>query len=90
MPAAKKSAADLTVGSTGVASARDGRSEPAGTSHLVDGWDSVCGAGRMRFVFPGRAADGGATCPDCVAAVVPAPRRRTTTAAVRSRAPQPA
>jgi hypothetical protein len=53
---------------------------PAGTLHLVDGWEPLCGGARVRFVFPGRqAADD--TCPACVKATLPRPR-----AAARSRA----
>lgn len=52
---------------------------PAGTLHLVDGWEPLCGGERVRFVFPGRqAADD--TCPACVQATLPRPR-----AAARSR-----
>ena len=54
---------------------------PAGTLHLVDGWDPLCGGERVRFVFPGRPAEGDVTCPDCVQATLPRPRP-----AARSRA----
>src|SRR3954454_20807118 len=53
---------------------------PAGTLHLVDGWDPLCGGERVRFVFPGRQAPGDDTCPACVQATLPRPR-----AAARSR-----
>src|SRR3954451_1049044 len=53
---------------------------PAGTLHLVDGWEPLCGGERVRCVSPGRQAAGD-TCPACVRATLPRPR-----AAARSRA----
>src|SRR3954471_17161364 len=54
---------------------------PAGTLHLVDGWEPLCGGERVRFVFPGRQAPGDTPCPPCARAPRPRPR-----AAARSRA----
>src|SRR3954447_4463315 len=54
---------------------------PAGTLHLVDGWEPLCGGERVRFVFPGRQATGDDTCPACGRPPPPRPR-----AAARSRA----
>ena len=51
-----------------------GHSAPAGTLHLVRGWDPLCGADRVRFVFPGRAPVADETCPECVQASLPRPR----------------
>ena len=75
-PAAAKPAADVVVllGSTSIQPAgRQGGSAPAGSLHLVDGWDALCGSGRVRFVFPGRVAAED-TCPECVQATRPRPR----------------
>src|SRR4051812_43909471 len=95
MPATKRPASDLVVllGSTSIQPAgQHGACAPAGALHLVAGWDALCGSGRVRFVFPGRAAADG-TCPDCVQATRPKPRtatrpatRTATRAATRGRA----
>jgi hypothetical protein len=57
----------------------NGSAEPAGTLHLVQGWEPLCGGERVRFVFPGRRVDKTSACPECAAATVP--RQRTTPAA---------
>lgn len=75
----------LEVGSAQLAASPQGRAVPAGTTHLVEGWEPICGGGRVRFVFPGRVVDLPATCPDCAQAVaptsvpVPVPRQRAAT-----------
>lgn len=73
----------LEVGSALIAPSAQGPAGPAGTTHLVEGWESICGGGRVRFVFPGRVVDLATTCPDCVQAVAPAqvpvPRQRAAT-----------
>jgi len=79
----EKPAAGVVVllGSTSIQP--DGRafgSAPAGSLHLVDGWDALCGSGRVRFVFPGRVAAED-TCPECVQATRPKPRSTTRPAA---------
>lgn len=51
-----------------------GTAAPAGTLHLVRGWEPLCGADRVRFVFPGRAPVADQTCPECVQASLPRPR----------------
>lgn len=87
------------LGSTLIAPSTKGPANPAGTTHLVEGWQPVCGGDRVRFVFPGRGVDA-ATCPDCaevaqgsrasVTAVAAVPRQRaaarTTTGRTRSNA----
>ena len=83
------------VGSALIAPSTKGPADPAGTIHLVDGWQPVCGGARVRFVFPGRVLEA-ATCPDCaevaqgsrasVTAVASVPRPRTTTSRTRSKA----
>jgi len=69
----------LVLGADGVAPDRGGAVKPAGTVHVVDGWQPLCGVGRVRFVFPGRAPeqieDNG--CAECLAAVAPVPGTRT-------------
>jgi hypothetical protein len=63
------------VGSVTLVAGLRGTAAPAGTTHFVDGWEPVCGSDRVRFVFPGRGVELGATCPECVQAVaVPRPR----------------
>ena len=76
------------VGSASIAPATRGQAAPAGTLHLVKGWQPVCGGDRVRFVFPGRDAGTDATCPACtraaaassVVAATPRPRSSTRTA----------
>lgn len=63
------------VGSTALEPAGvRGTGAPAGTLHLVRGWEPLCGADRVRFLFPGRAPVAEETCPECVAATLPRPR----------------
>jgi hypothetical protein len=72
--AAPKTPAVVLLGSTSIRPAgAQGGGLPAGALHLVDGWDALCGGGRVRFVFPGRAVGDG-TCPECLQARVPKPR----------------
>jgi hypothetical protein len=66
----------LEVGSALLLPSVQGPAAPAGTAHLVDGWQPICGGDRVRFVFPGRDVDLGTICPDCTQAV--APRQRST------------
>lgn len=61
-----------------------GSAAPAGPLHLVDGWEPLCGAERVRFVFPGRAPEGDDTCPACVQATLPRPRARATRTSARA------
>jgi hypothetical protein len=70
----------LELGSVTLVPGSRGSAAPAGTTHFVDGWEAVCGSGRVRFVFPGRGNDLGASCPECVQAVA-VPRQRTATRA---------
>src|SRR5438270_6656162 len=71
-----RSTATLELGSSAAASGGDrGEAAPSGTVHLVDGWDPVCGAERVRFVFPGRVSDAAADCPACAATVATSSRR---------------
>jgi len=87
MAAAKASTAPTPVavrvlGSTSIQPGRhNGPAAPAGTLHLVEGWEPLCGGERVRFVFPGRHADAPETCPECLKASLPRPRP-----AARSRA----
>jgi hypothetical protein len=65
----------LEVGCLTLVPESRGAAGPADTTHFVQGWEPVCGSQRVRFVFPGRGHELGATCPDCVHAVaVPRPR----------------
>src|SRR3954470_2208044 len=85
-PSARRSAQPaVTVVDLGSSSIQPGGmhapAAPAGTLHLVDGWEPLCGGERVRFVFPGRQAAGDDTCPACVKATLPRPR-----AAARRRA----
>jgi hypothetical protein len=74
---------DFEVGSVAlVPGGPNGTGQPAGTLHLVHGWEPLCGAERVRFVFPGRPVDPSAACPQCAAAATP--RQRTTAAAART------
>jgi hypothetical protein len=78
----------LEVGSALLAPSTQGPAGPAGTAHLVEGWEPVCGGERVRFVFPGREVDPATTCPECTQAVAvapPVPRQRRTTTTPRSR-----
>ena len=78
---AKPRAVVALVGSTSIQPVgTSGSGAPAGALHLVEGWDAICGEGRVRFVFPGRTA-AESTCPACVQATLPKPRP-----AARSRA----
>ena len=80
----------LNLGSTAIQPAGvNTPAEPAGTLHLVDGWEPLCGGDRVRFVFPGRQVAGDRTCPACVQATLPKPRtaaRPAARPAARSRA----
>lgn len=75
-----------------VAGGARGSAAPAGTLHLVHGWEPLCGGERVRFVFPGRGVDASEACPECAAAVMPrqrtaaAPRSVTRTTGASSRA----
>lgn len=53
---------------------------PVGVTHVVDGWQPVCGEPRVRFVFPGCKLDEAAeVCPACTkTAVRRVPRQRST------------
>ena len=92
---ARTNPTSFEVGSTLIAPSTKGPADPAGTTHLVEGWQPVCGGDRVRFVFPGRLLDA-ATCPDCVevaqgsGASVPAvaavPRQRTAARTTAGRA----
>jgi hypothetical protein len=80
-PARKKDATVTTltsVGANGLVQRPGERTAPAGVTHLVDGWQPLCGAGRVRFVFPGRSVDAVTeVCDDCRAVATPkVPRQR--------------
>jgi hypothetical protein len=51
---------------------------PVGVTHVVDGWQPVCGEPRVRFVFPGCTLDDVTeVCPACTnGAVRRVPRQR--------------
>ena len=66
----------LEVGCLALVTESRGPAAPAGTTHFVQGWEPVCGSARVRFVFPGRGDQLGATCPECVQAVA-VPKQRT-------------
>ena len=56
------------IGADGVAPRRGGGADPTGATHVVHGWMPVCGAPRVRFVFPGRTPDDVTDlCRDCAA-----------------------
>jgi hypothetical protein len=66
------------VGSTSIQpGGLNGPALPAGTLHLVEGWEPLCGGERVRFVFPGWDTPGDRTCPACVQATLPRPRPAT-------------
>jgi hypothetical protein len=52
---------------------------PAGVTHVVDGWQPVCGEPRVRFAFPGCTLDDASeicdACAGGAARRVPRPRR---------------
>jgi len=76
MPETNARMSAFEVGCLSLVAESRGTAVPAGTTHFVDGWDPLCGSERVRFVFPGRGPELGATCPECVQAVA-VPRQRT-------------
>jgi hypothetical protein len=86
-PATAAAAASVTgrlhslrsIGADRLAHAPGERARPVGVTHLVDGWQPVCGGARIRFVFPGATlADAAEVCDDCAGAAIVAktPRQR--------------
>src|SRR5436853_439879 len=68
MAAVQTPTATFDVGSLSIVPAgSNGSSAPAGTLHLVHGWEPLCGGERVRFVFPGRRVDTAAACAKCAA-----------------------
>jgi hypothetical protein len=62
-----------SIGADRIAQAPGQRALPVGVTHVVDGWDPVCGGARVRFVFPGCTLD---DAPEvCAACAGPATRR---------------
>jgi len=73
----KLPASNVVVGSDGVGAGPGGTAVPAGAVHAVAGWQPLCGADRVRFVFPGRdPKTAQSSCPECAAALAPARRAR--------------
>jgi len=56
---------------------------PTGVTHLVDGWQPLCGGPRVRFVFPGCTVDDAADLCDACAgtATKQVPRQRRASSA---------
>lgn len=89
-PVAASSAAALAAGSDvrrflgadAVTQRPGGRALPGGVTHVVHGWQPVCGERRVRFVFPGASLDDVTeVCDACAGAAtrrVPRQRRATT------------
>ena len=74
-PAVKPEVTVVDLGSTSIQPGGiQAAAAPAGTLHLVAGWEPLCGGERVRFVFPGRPVPGEDTCPACVKATLPRPR----------------
>jgi len=74
-PAVTPEVTVVDLGSTSIQpGGRQAPAAPAGTLHLVAGWEPLCGGERVRFVFPGRPVPGEDTCPACVKATLPRPR----------------
>jgi hypothetical protein len=62
-----------SIGADRLAQAPGQRVLPIGVTHVVDGWDPLCGGPRVRFVFPGCSLD---DAPEvCDACAGPATRR---------------
>ena len=68
-----------SVGADRLAQRPGERVLPVGVTHVVHGWQPVCGEARVRFVFPGCTLDDAAeVCGDCAGAVTRrVPRQRT-------------
>jgi hypothetical protein len=67
------------VGANRMAEQPGQRVVPAGLTHVVDGWQPVCGEPRVKFVFPGATLDDAAeVCEACAGrgAVRRVPRQR--------------
>ena len=67
--AAPDTAVDLHPGAMGLSVAADASVSSRGRVHVVAaGWASLCGAGDVRYRFPGRSPDSFPdTCPTCAA-----------------------
>lgn len=89
MAATSSRTSALEVGALAIAPAPRGATVPSGTTHLVEGWEPVCGGTRVRFIFPGRSAELTATCPECADALAATPRPRPATRSTPAARPAP-